>query len=334
MPLRVAHDKELYAESKPLTDAPQFRTNQGAVDAELALVVRSGYPINAYVPNPLFRKDEPTVVDLNKLVKVSRLDGPGWDTAMALVDRAIEAERRGLIGRAYVDIGGPHAEGDRWLEDVAEQLRRAEWDLSVDRAKETFSLAARFDAPALYFGWYASDVNGPFLRPGFRFPPGAVALHIHSFSATTLNATERHWCGPLVARGAAATFGNVYEPYLSFTHQGHLLVRALLRGDTLGDAGFYSLGAVSWQAVMIGDPLYRPFKVRFAEQWAERATLPDALFPYVILREAKRLEESGQPGQAREVIREALAARPGEVLRQELARRSGETLDGAASTAQ
>lgn len=314
VPLRVEHDQELYEKMKPFPSPAAFRTNRGAVDAELALVARSGYPINAYVPNPLFEKEHPTVLDLNKVVKVSRLDGPGLAPVMALVDHALEAERRGLIGRAYVDLGGPHGEGDQWMEDVAKQLGALDFDLSVDRAPETMPVDARFDAPALYFGWYSSQVVGPFTRPDFHFPPGAVALHIHSFSAETLNTATTHWCGPLVARGVTATFGNVYEPYLTFTHHPHRLLRALARGETLGDATFYALRALSWECVVIGDPLYRPFKVPFSEQWAQRAKLPDELYPYVILREARRLERSGQTEQAIAVVREALAKRPGAVL--------------------
>jgi uncharacterized protein (TIGR03790 family) len=322
VPLRVEHDEALYAEVKPFTSAVAFRTNRGAVDAELALLARSGYSINAYIPNPLFQKDRPTVLDQNKVVKVSRLDGPGLAVAMALVDRAIDAERCGLIGRAYVDIGGPHAEGDQWMEAVVKQLTALHFDMSVDRAPETMSAATRFDAPALYFGWYSSQVVGPFTRVDFKFPAGAIALHIHSFSAETLNTSEMHWCGPLVARGVTATFGNVYEPYLTFTHHPHLVLRALARGEALGDAAYYALRAVSWQCIVIGDPLYRPFKVRFSEQWTKRAELPDALFPYVILREVQRLESAGQREQALAVLHEAFQERRGVVLEAALAERT------------
>lgn len=314
VPLRVDHDQELYAEVRPATNAVAFRTNRASVDAELALIARSGYPINAYIPNPLFQKDRPTTLDQNKVVKVSRLDGPGLAPAMALVDHAIEAERRGLIGRAYVDIGGPHAEGDRWFNNVANQLEALDFDMSVDRASETMPESARFDAPVLYFGWYSGEIVGPFKRPDFRFPPGAVALHLHSFSAETLNTTDKHWCGPLVAREVTATVGNVYEPYLTFTHHPHLLLKTLARGGTWGDAVFCALRGLSWQCIAIGDPLYRPFKVSFANQWAKRSELPDEFFPYVILREVRRLEREGQPEQALTVLRDSLKERPGAVV--------------------
>ncbi len=315
VPLRVSHDPVLYEEVKALAGRREFRTNRGAVDAELALIARPGYVINAFVPNPLFQREEPTAIERNAVVRVSRLDGPDVESAKGLVDRALEAESRGLIGRAYVDIGGPHAEGDAWMEEVAKELAALDYDLTVDREPTMFPADARFDAPALYFGWYGGQISGPMARVDFRFPPGAVALHLHSFSAETVRTTQTHWCGPLVARGVTATFGNVYEPYLAFTHQPHLLLRQLARGKTLGEATFYALRALSWQQVVIGDPLYRPFKVSYAEQWARRATLPDASYPYLILREVKRLEKTGQTREALAVLREALKERPSEVLR-------------------
>ena len=58
---------------------------------------------------------------------------------------------------------------------------------------------------------------------------GAVALHIHSFSAPTLRSDSAGWCGPFVARGVTATVGNVFEPYLDLTHRPNLLLQACRR---------------------------------------------------------------------------------------------------------
>ena len=186
-----------------------------------------------------------------------------------LVDHALVAERTGLAGRAYVDIGGIHPDGDRWLESTAKQLAELGFDLDVDRDPTTLPVTARFDAPALYFGWYANDLNGPFALPSFQFPPGAIALHIHSYSARTVRSATEAWCGPLVARGVTATVGNVFEPYLQLTHDPSLLLRALARGMTFGEAATYAIPALSWQGVAIGDPLYRPFAVPLATQLSD-----------------------------------------------------------------
>jgi uncharacterized protein (TIGR03790 family) len=325
VPLRVEHDQSLYEATPPLTDNAQFRTNSSAVDAELALLSRSGYPINAMVPNPLFTNLHPTFLDEASVVKVTRLDGPTYADAAALVDNAIKAEQQGLIGRAYVDIGGPHPEGDKWLEATAKEIEELGYELEIDRTSGVFPATARFDAPVLYFGWYASGVGGPFTQPGFRFPPGAIALHIHSYSAQTLRSADADWCGPLIARGVTATFGNVHEPYLTFTHHPQLLLRALAVGKNLGDAACFSLPALSWQGVTIGDPLYRPFAVSFADQWQRRKLMADDLFAYVVAREVKRLAQTGQLVEAVTTATEALRERPGLVLALSLARLSEQT---------
>ena len=275
VPLKINHDQALFSELKPYTDHVEFRTNAGAVDSELSLLAQMDTPINACdSQSPVQPHPAPTDDDLSHVVKVSRLDGPRAADALGLVDLAVEAERTGLLGRGYVDIAGPHEAGDRWLAAVAAQIAELGFDLSVGRGPQTMPENARIDAPALYFGWYAPDLNGPFTLPGFRFPPGAVALHIHSFSAGTLRSATEGWSGPLVAHGATATVGNVFEPYLEFTHRPDLLLRALARGENLVDAPYYSLPVLSWQSIVIGDPLYRPFAVPLSGQTGKLSALP------------------------------------------------------------
>ncbi|ACB77817.1 TIGR03790 family protein [Opitutus terrae] len=297
VPLRIAHDPALYEPVLPFTNNSIFRTNAGAVDSELGLLANPGYAINAFVPNALHRNDAPSAFERAAVIKVSRLDGPTVDDALGLVDRAVAAEQTGLLGRAYVDLGGNHPDGDRWLESVVRQLREAGFDLDVDRTPSTLRATARFDAPVLYFGWYAGAVNGPFKLPGFRFPPGAIALHIHSYSAQTLRSAEANWCGPLIARGVTATVGNVFEPYLQLTHRPDLLLRALLRGDTFGDAACYSQPVLSWQAIAIGDPLFRPF-ARAATDSEPGEVPSQRLAGYAVVREMLALEAAKRPDEA------------------------------------
>ena len=304
VPLKIEHDPALYAES-PFTQKAEFRTNAGAVDSELSLLAHPNYPINAFVPNPLFQNETPGTLDRLQIVKVSRLDGPSVDDALGLVDRAIAAERTGLLGRAYVDIGGIHAAGDRWLEAVAAQLVSLGFAPTVDREPATMPATARCDAPVLYFGWYAGNLNGPFALPGFRFPPGAIAVHIHSYSAGTLRSSTSGWTGPLIARGVTATVGNVFEPYLELTHRPQLFLRALARGATLADAAYFSLPELSWQAILIGDPLYRPFAVPLETQLRDLAKLPPRLASYAVLRRLNEFADAERRDEALVLARSA-----------------------------
>jgi uncharacterized protein (TIGR03790 family) len=321
VPLRVSHEPAYFADEPRFALRPEFRTNQGAVDSELTMLAHGTYNINGWVANPLFRVERPIPFENEPVVKVTRLDGPTEEDALRLVDHALEAERTGLLGRYYVDLRGPHPAGEQWLKLSAEQFAALGFDGDVDRAEGTFPAGARFDAPVLYFGWYASDLNGPMALPGFRFPPGAIALHIHSFSAQTLRSTTAGWCGPLVARGATATFGNVSEPYLQLTVEPQLLLRGLIMGMDLGDAAYYAEPALSWQNIVIGDPLYRPFAVTLPEQLAQLAALPPDLAPYAVLRQAHLLDQEGKAGEARRLLQENLPRWPGLVLALDLAQR-------------
>lgn len=320
VPLRIYNDPTLLDEMNSRQIVPPFNRNEAAVDSELSLLAQSGTEIAGMVPNPLFANEHPSPLDTGMVVKVSRLDGPTFNSARQLVTSALEGESRGLLGRYYVDFKGPHPDGDEWLGSVLTQLQDLGFDGDVDRNDGTFGADARFDAPVLYFGWYAGDLNGPFAAPDFLFPPGAIAMHIHSFSARTLRSASAGWCGPFVARGVAATVGNVFEPYLQFTHRPNLLLLALSHGRTFGDAAYYALPTLSWQAVAIGDPLYRPFKVSLEEQEQAAASLPPALAPYAVIRRANLLLRRNERAAALAALQAGLKEQPDRALAITLAR--------------
>jgi uncharacterized protein (TIGR03790 family) len=331
VPLKLEHEPDFYVEVPPFTVRSEFRTNAGSVDAELSLLALPNYPVNAFVYNPLFQNESASRFERSGVVIVARLDGPSVADAMGLVDRAVAAERTGLLGRAYVDLSARDPQGNAWLESVVRQLNDLDFDLTVDRDAATMPVASRIDAPALYFGWYAGNLDGPFTLPGFRFPPGAIALHIHSYSARTLRSVASGWTGPFVARGVTATVGNVHEPYLHLTHRPDLLLRALSKGWTLGEAAYFSLPAVSWQAVLVGDPLYRPFGVSLTRQLEISTGLPGDLAGYAVLRRMHELDDLGRRAEATALLVKAQRETPTLAVGVTLAQRLRDTGDLAAA---
>ena len=308
VPLRIDNDPTLLA--SPAKFTAQFNKNEAAVDAELSLLALGDYDITGLLNNPLYALNGPVTLDAAQVIKVSRLDGPTWANARHLVDAALEGERLGLIGRYYVDLKGPHSDGDQWLQATQAQLDVLGFDGDVESTPATFESAARADAAVFYFGWYAGQLDGPFAAAGFSFPAGAIAVHIHSYSAHTLRSPTAGWCGPLVARGVAATVGNVFEPYLQLTHRPDLLLRALATGRNFGDAAYYALPVLSWQAVALGDPLYRPFHVTLDEQLARLDQLPPGLARYVLIRQANLRVRHGEKAAALAALQDAQRAEP------------------------
>ncbi|MBT8043895.1 MAG: TIGR03790 family protein, partial [Verrucomicrobiae bacterium] len=149
--------------------------------------------------------------------------------------------------------------GDQWLESIAKLNNTTGIPTVIDRNKQTFTTNYPMNDAALYYGWYTTHKNGPLLNKDFKFRPGAVAIHLHSYSASHLRDPNKNWTGPLLAKGAAATVGNVYEPYLQLTHHFDILHDRLIKGYSLIEAAYMSTPALSWQNIVLGDPLYRPF---------------------------------------------------------------------------
>ena len=320
MPLRINNYPD-FLDQKALRNIPkELHTNRGSVDAELAMIAMPAYPVAGFVGNPLFKNEKPSLLEEQNVVKVARLDGPSINDAQGLIDNAILAEKHGLMGRAYIDENSKHPMGARWLRAIGAEIEALGYDLQVEKTNQTFSRVSRFDAPALYFGWYHGNVNGPFINPVFRFATGAIAVHIHSFSAATLRDSEKHWCGPLVARGAAATLGNVFEPFLHFSHHLDAFFHALARGETLGDAAYYALPALSWQAVLIGDPLYKPFRVPVQEQINSTSLDTLAYRQYAHIRQMRMLLRKGDTEGAITAGRSGFRSSPGLALGWEIAR--------------
>jgi hypothetical protein len=194
---------------------------------------------------------------------VSRLDGPTPEIVRRMITDGIAAEQEGLQGFACIDARGitegGYAEGDQWLHAIAADARRRGSPVIFDNGEGLFPNGYPLRQTALYFGWYAADVTGPFARPDFKFNRGAVAVHIHSFSATSLRDPKRTWCAPLLAIGAAATLGNVYEPYLSLTPHLDIFHDRLRSGMTFAESAWSATPVLSWMTTVVGDPLYRPY---------------------------------------------------------------------------
>ena len=230
-----------------------------ALDSELSMVLFEVYDLYRWQPNML--KND--VMGLRyRTLMVSRLDGPDDSIAKGLVDKAMAAEEVGLRGTAYIDSRGITAENlyghyDQSLRDLA-ALTRQQTDIPVVE-EQTPALFAPGSCPAaaLYCGWYSLKKY----VDAFDFVDGAVGYHIASFEAADLhdpNSTE--WCPAMLKDGITATLGPVAEPYLHSFPEPIAFFGELYAGRCLAEAYYSTAPFNSWKLLLIGDPLYTPFK--------------------------------------------------------------------------
>ncbi|MCE0499541.1 MAG: TIGR03790 family protein, partial [Methylacidiphilales bacterium] len=265
VPLKIAEDPET---EDGMEKAPELKSNAAAVDSELALLPIFGLPYGGFVPNPFFDKDSTGRIRAGpelstKIILVTRLDGPKPSDVHRMIDQSIWAEQNRLAGLAVIDSRGitnvndGYVSGDTWLRSARDMLTNDGW--SVKFSEKLSPATDPCNQVALYLGWYADSASGPWVTPPDRFVPGAIAYHLHSYSASTVRSETQNWVGPLIAHGATATMGTVYEPYLALTPHLDIFIKRLLMGQTFAEAAYASEVGLSWMVTVVGDPLYRPF---------------------------------------------------------------------------
>ena len=273
IPLKIAATTSRYEGDIIEGDPAEIvQQNAAAVDSDLAILGLWSRRISGVLKNPYYRETNSIhKTDMTSQLLVCRLDGPTVSDVRRMITDTIAAEKTGLRGFAYLDARGlPEddkrvaglVEADRWIFNAAEHLRADGTPVILDNGPALFPEPYPMRNCALYLGWYNEFMHGPFTQGGFKFVPGAVAVHIHSFSAESLRTTVRNWCGPFISRGAAATMGNVYEPYLTLTPHLDVFERRISEGFTFAEAGHMSVRFLSWMTTWVGDPLYRPFRFR------------------------------------------------------------------------
>ena len=266
VPLKIAPAAS-YPGDKPVS-AAALNHNEAAVDSELAALGLASRQISGPIDNPCYLKTPaaPAPEPPPWLLRVCRLDAAQPATVKRMIADAVAAEKTGLWGFAYVDSrgirDGAFGQGDEWFRRAAADLAGHGLPCVHDDAPALIPEHYPLSRAALYLGWYAGEPGGVLKDPAARFVPGAVAVHLHSFSAGSLREPWQGWCAPLLERGAAATLGNVFEPYLMFTPHLDVFEARLLSGASFADAAYASQPMLSWMTTFVGDPLYRPFAAR------------------------------------------------------------------------
>jgi uncharacterized protein (TIGR03790 family) len=285
-----------------------------SVDSELAVLYRrmTGDPVSVRgrIDNPYYlgvkpvSEAKPFTHRAHDIFLVSRLDGFTAEDAMALVDRALKASAEGRIVLDQRAAALSDGIGDRWLAEAARRLKDNEQGERV--VLETTTTAARdVDNVLGYYSWGSNDPANRVRRFNMRFVPGALAAMFVSSDARTMESPPDEWMpasnwndtktwfggspqsliGDLIREGATGVAGHVAEPYLQSAARPEILFPAYLAGFNLIEAFYLALPHLSWQTIVVGDPLCVPFpRKTLTRAEIEDAPDPQTEFPGLFAR--------------------------------------------------
>lgn len=236
------------------------KNSDAALDSELSMVLFGDYELYMWAENTLYVN---SLAPDSRTMMVSRLDGPGVEVIKSMIDKAIVAEKQGLKGSACFDYG--YSQKGKGLFDVydnsireAAELVKLKTELEViENTERGLFGAGECPDTVLYCGWYSVREY----VDAFDFNVGAVGYHIASWEAQNLRDPEAsNWCAAMLVDGITATLGAVSEPYLQSFPRPVDFFGQLIEGKSLVEAFYLSKPFNSWQLILIGDPLYVPFK--------------------------------------------------------------------------
>jgi len=307
-----------------------------SVDSELTLLYRRLTGRNVLtrgkIANPYYLGDRPVAEARpfthrdHDIFLVSRLDGFTADEAISLV---VKAQQPSRDGRVVLDQRDAlvNRQGEDWLALAAQNLSKAGFGSRV--TLETTPKPARAISPVIgYFSWGSTDPQNRVRVTTMDFSPGALAATFVSTDARTFKEPPAEWTptnvndrkqffggspqslvGDLIREGATGVAGQVSEPYLESAVRPNILFPAYLSGMNLVEAFYLAIPHLSWQTVVIGDPLCAPFPRKALTQSEIDGGL-DAELDLPVWFAKRRLEagSAAMPGASEKVVKLVIRA--------------------------
>ena len=251
-------------------------SESASVDSELTLLYSEmqgkKHQLNGSIPNPFYAQRESEFTHAKfPIYLVTRLAAYDFAGVRALIDRGIEAQNpkyRGK-GKIVIDLKVNGAAGDEWLRDAS--LRVPQERLVFDDSPKV--IYDQTDVIA-YAGWGSNDQNRKKRRLGFQWLPGAIMTEFVSTNARTFKRPPETWnigtwddrsnwfagspqtmTADYIEEGATGASGHVNEPFLQFCPHPDQVLPAYINGRNLAESYYLGIPALSWQNIVIGDPL-------------------------------------------------------------------------------
>ena len=251
-----------------------LKGDAASVDSELTLLYPElkGAPPHRTVgalTNPFYNK---TAAEFSHpefpMYMVTRLAAYDFAGVRDMIDRGMQATNR---GKFVIDLRVGYDEvGDKWLEEAAAKLPkdRVVLDHTNDPIYDQVDVIA-------YASWGSNDRNHNRRFPNFRWLPGGIATEYVSTDGRTFQRPPEDWVpswnwtdknlwfdgspqaltADFILEGATGASGHTEEPYLQLNPHPNVLLPAYYSGRNLAESFYLAIPALSWQNIVVGDPL-------------------------------------------------------------------------------
>ncbi len=260
-------------------EADQHRTTAASVDSELATLYQKLHgaklSLAGPLPNPIFGKltlpfRHPAV----PMYMVTRLAGYDYTDVEGMIDRSLLAVNRGKV---VIDLRADESDaGNLWLRAAAKSVPQDRLILDqtgkvlYDQTNVIAYASWGFNDPdrhrrVLGFGWLPGAVMTDFVSTNARTfvkPPATWTIGTWKDPATWFAGSPQSLSADEIHAGVTGASGHVYEPFLAFTPRPDALIPAYLAGRNLAESYYVAIRALSWQNIVLGDPLCRLQKVQ------------------------------------------------------------------------
>jgi len=255
----------------------------------------------------------PFTRDNSELFLVTRIDGFTVKDALGLIERG---RAPATVDAVVLDqrAGSFDPGGNGWLRFAADTLSANGHTVVLESSA---ALATSTTAVIGYYGFGSSDPAYRVREPGLTFAPGAIGGMFVGSDGRTFVEPPADWrpdangspslAGDLVRAGLTGVSANVAEPFLDATIRPQILFPAYLAGFNLAESFYLAMPYLSWQAIVLGDPLCAPFaKARTDEPEVVPGIDPATDLPRTF--SARRVAAASRGGLRADAVRLALKA--------------------------
>lgn len=256
-----------------------------SVDSELTLLYRKltgvAVPVAGRINNPYFLGESSSRTknfthESFDIFLVTRLDGYTVADVRALIDRGLAPAKEGTI--ILDDKASSASDANPWLKSASESLKNA-GDKNRVIYDTTATVVKNVNGVLGYYSWGSNDPAIHDRHFDLKFVNGALAAMYVSTDGRTFNEPPADWkigrpddsttffegspqslMGDFIRDGITGVAGHVTEPYLDASIRPNILFPAYLSGANLAEAFYQAMPYLSWQTIVVGDPLCAPFR--------------------------------------------------------------------------